>query len=308
MEELIKGRSFYNNGPIIIYGTGRSGTTIISEILFSQREVAWPSNYSAMFPKNLEFNLVRNVFQNRFWNVQGQKQQLNKISSLNKILFKPSEAYSVWNYLCGPELDFSRSFLSEPPNSVLIQNIRNYFNKLIYMQGCNRLGFKYTGPSRLIFMNAIFPNATYVEVVRDPLPTISSFLNTEFWKERGMKKLWWKGGYSKEEIEISKRFKDNPVLMTAFQYSKLRNISLKELLKTNVNNFTINYKDFVEKPNLIIEEVTDFLNLEIDEGISKYMKNNIIYKRNKSEKIYFDAITRKNIDLILNEDYDSIIV
>src|SRR5436305_12352172 len=92
--------------PIIIIGSGRSGTTIISEIIFRHESLAWPSNYQEKFPSLPETNLLRSFFDNRLWHVLGQKPQLNKVSSFNKFLFKHAEAYHFWEYLTGPRIDF----------------------------------------------------------------------------------------------------------------------------------------------------------------------------------------------------------
>ncbi len=36
--------------PIIIFGTGRSGTTIISDILFQHEDLAWHNNFQELIP------------------------------------------------------------------------------------------------------------------------------------------------------------------------------------------------------------------------------------------------------------------
>ena len=78
---------------------------------------------------------MRSVFENRLWNLKGQKPQLNKVSRINKILFKPAEAYGFWEYLTGPQIDFSRGFLvRERPTENDIKRIRKAFRKLVKYQ------------------------------------------------------------------------------------------------------------------------------------------------------------------------------
>ena len=72
------------SNPVIIIGSGRSGTTILSEIIFNHEQLAWPSNYQEMFPSLPQINLIRNIFDNKLWKIQGQKPQLNKVSIFNK--------------------------------------------------------------------------------------------------------------------------------------------------------------------------------------------------------------------------------
>jgi hypothetical protein len=81
--------------PIIFIGTGRSGTTVISGIIMRHRDLAFPSQYQNIFFMNPKINLVRNLFVNKFWKIYGQKKQLNKVSIINKYIFKPAEAYKM---------------------------------------------------------------------------------------------------------------------------------------------------------------------------------------------------------------------
>src|ERR1043166_167562 len=94
--------------PIIFIGSPRSGSTIISEIILRHPSLAWPSNYQERYPSSPEVNLIRILFENKLWCLQGQKHQLNKVSLINSFLFKPSEAYVFFDYVTGPRIDFTR--------------------------------------------------------------------------------------------------------------------------------------------------------------------------------------------------------
>ena len=53
--------------PIIIFGTGRCGSSILSEIVFRHPDLAYPSNYHEIFRGRKEVSLIRHLFDNR-WN------------------------------------------------------------------------------------------------------------------------------------------------------------------------------------------------------------------------------------------------
>ena len=53
--------------PIIFFGSGRSGTTILSEIIFQHEDLAWHSNYQELLPRSAMINLVRRLFENKYW-------------------------------------------------------------------------------------------------------------------------------------------------------------------------------------------------------------------------------------------------
>ena len=53
--------------PIILFGSGRSGTTIISEILFQHEDLAWHNNYQEILPLVPQVNYLRRLFDNKMW-------------------------------------------------------------------------------------------------------------------------------------------------------------------------------------------------------------------------------------------------
>jgi len=268
--------------PIIIIGSGRSGTTIISEIVFRHESLAWPSNYQEKFPGLIEINLFRNLFDNKLWHVLGQKPQLNKVSSLNKFLFKPAEAYHFWEYLTGPHIDFSRGFLiHDRATAEEAQKIRSSFHKLVKYQCKSRLAFKITGPSRIGYLLSIFPDAIFINVVREPLPTINSWLNVDFWQDKGKNKLWWKGAYTLHEEAWALKNSHKPELLAALQYKKLMDVTAREIEYHKPKCLTVSYEEFVGHPLQVIKKILDFVGLTQSLFIKKYLQHNKIYNQNK---------------------------
>lgn len=268
--------------PIVFVGSGRSGTTIISEIVFRHESLAWPSNYQEKFPKVTYVNLLRNFFDNKLWQLQGQKPQLNKVSALNKILFKPAEAYNFWEYLSGNNIDFSRGFLlNERTSESEASKIRSAFNKLVAYQSKKRLAFKITGPSRIGYLKSIFPDAVFINIVREPLPTINSWLNVEFWQDKGKNQLWWTGAYTAQEEDWAQKNADKPELLAAMQYKKLMDITAMEIKEHNANCLTIRYEDFVSNPTAVINSILDFSNLGSSPRVENYLQSIKIYNQNE---------------------------
>lgn len=272
--------------PVIIIGSGRSGTTIISEIVFRHESLAWPSNYQEKFPSLQAVNLIRNIFENKLWRVQGQKPQLNEVSAINKMAFKPAEAYNFWEYITGPRIDFSRGFLLDTvatPEEA--KKIRNIFNKLVSYQFKKRLAFKITGPSRIGYLKSIFPDAVFINIVRDPLPTINSWLNVEFWQDKGKHQLWWQGAYTPQEEEWAAKNADKHELLAAMQYKKLMDTTDMEIKKYHANCLTVRYEDFVQNPSAIINSILEFTELGKSALVEKYLQSIKIYNQNKNEAL-----------------------
>lgn len=289
--------------PIIFIGTGRSGTTIISEIVMRHRDLAFPFNYQNIFFRNPKINLIRNIFDNKFWKIYGQKKQLNKVSILNKYIFRPSEAYNMWDYLTGDDIDFSRGFLlNKKETDERISFIHHYFQKMIRYQNKKRLAFKITGPPRMEYLLSIFPDAYFIILKRKYIPTISSLLKVNYWKSGGLDTLWWTGAYSDEEKNWVNDNKDDPILLTTFQIKKIYEVIKMEAKKCNPNYIEVSYEDFVKKPGEEIIRILDFVNLEVDIACLNYLKKNRIYNRNKNDLEYFSREELEKINKILNMD------
>ncbi len=270
--------------PVIFIGSGRSGTTIISEIVFRHEELAWPSNYQERFPSLPSINLLRNLFENKLWYLQGQKRQLNKVSALNKFLFKPAEAYNFWEYLTGPSVDFSKGFLiNDRATESDVKRIQSAFNKLVNYQRKKRLAFKITGPSRMSYLTSIFPDAVFINIVRDPLPTINSWLNVDFWQDKGKHQLWWTGAYSKKEEQWAAANTGKPELLAGLQYKKLQDVTATEI-KAHIDRcLTVRYEDFVKSPTVTIKAILDFAGLKQSKLVEDYLTGIKIYDQNKTK-------------------------
>lgn len=272
----------YLSKPLIFIGSGRSGTTIISEIIFRHEELAWPSTFQDKFPSFTAINLLRNLFDNKLWQLHGQKPQLNKVSKFNKLFFKPSEAYFFWEHITGEQINFSRSFLLDDRASKNdSENIRAVFEKLVALQNRKRLAFKITGPSRIGYLTSIFPDAIFINITREPLPTIDSWLKVDFWQDKGKNQLWWTGAYTDEEITWAKENADKPSLLAALQYKKINDVTRDEIERFKVPCLTIRYEDFVEDAEQCIESIMRFTQLKPSVAIKRYLQQNKIYNQNK---------------------------
>ena len=288
--------------PIIFIGSGRSGTTIISEIIFQHPYLAWPSNYQEKYPKRHVINYIRRIFDNKAWSLVGKKKQLHSTSILNKYFFKPGECYKMWEFITSEHINFSRDFLLEEKEDLgKINFIRDYFTKMIKGQGRKRLAFKITGPPRIGYLLSIFPDAIFVLIRRKYIPTISSLLKVDFWGSRGMQNFWWKGPYSAEENEWAEKNKNSPAEITAYQLKKIRWAEDLEIKKYHPNILKVDYEDFVIQPKEHIKKILKHCNLDYDNRIDQFLIRNPIVSRNKKDEEYFDYDTLQKIEMVLKK-------
>ena len=291
--------------PVILLGTGRCGTTVLSEIIMRHPQLAYLSNYQVWFPSYPQINILRFLFENKFWQFRGQKKQLNRVRFFNKLSFYPVENYNWWGWITKGKVDMSRDFLLDKKASDEEKKfIRNYLEKLVKYQGKKRLCLKITGPSRISFIKSIFPDAIFIYVDREDVPTIKSFLNVPFWKDRGKSQLWWRGGYSEKELEILNKNDNNGLFLTAFQIKKLKQVFHYEKETYKPSLIKISYEDFIKDPKNEITKIINFCDLqENSEPCYDYLKSLNILDRNNVEGDFF---TLGELQLIENIKLDKL--
>src|SRR4051812_24966842 len=289
--------------PIIIFGTGRSGTTVTSDIIFHHEDLAWHSNYQELFPKFAGINYLRRIFDNSLWHISGMNTQNNK-SLINQIYFRPIERYDFWEAVTGPRINFSRNFLlNERATEEERINIRAFFSKMVKYQNRKRLAFKITGPSRMEYLQSIFPDAMFVQITRDPVATVRSWLEVK-WSNQITEQLWWEGAYNEEELAKAKEISKDQPLFAAFQYKKLMETTAYEIKKLNANVYTARYEDFVRQPKEFIEKLMEYVQLQPSKFVNAFMQKLFVQNRNDrvavSSKTALSDETKMKIMQIVN--------
>jgi hypothetical protein len=286
------GNEKYLQKPIIIIGSGRSGTTIMSEIIFQHEDLAWHSNYQEIIVFTPAINLLRHFFNNRFWRLKkfykyvgvSKNTRQKGQSKFDLVLFNPIERYNFWEYISGKRIDFSRGFLmNEKATQEEIKRIRSFLSKQVKYQGKKRLIMKFTGPARLEYLTSVFPDALVVNVVREPVATVRSWLEVGFWQRMGIDKLWWRGAYTPEEIAYAETIKNKPALITALQYKKLMETTQQEIDKLGLNIYECRYEDFVKDPKAFIYKMMQFMQLPPSKNVDAYLENMIVDNRNERQ-------------------------
>ena len=275
----------------IFFSLGRTGSTIIKEAVFCHRDLSYFSSYQQKYPSVLAVNYIRYLFDNKFYRLLGVKKQLNTTPGYNRLLFRSSEAYDVWDNLLGGEFSFSRSFCDETDLSRITRNHFASFVKSVQrIQGKDHFAAKVTGPSRLLLLDQLFENVKYVRVTRDILPTIHSFLKVKFWRDRSIEELWWTGAYTDDEIIEYNEYKHNPLYSTSFQLRKILSQTQFEIELLKPDIFTIKYENFVSNPEDILTKTLEWMGLSLDENCFNYLDSNKVVNRNVNyNKYYSDA-------------------
>jgi len=288
--------------PIILFGTGRSGTTIFMDALFQHQEIAFLPNHLERKPSWVWLNYLRNLHDNSYFRILKKRDGSLAQRITSPFLLKPVEGYCIWKHILPEHIDFSRSFLHDINlNEEEKKQIYEYFEDVIAKQSKSRLALKITGPGRLFFLSRLFPSAKFIWLKREFIPTLNSFLTVDFWKDRRIDELWWKSDKLIEKLNKLPEIMDDPVLFTAFQIHEILESIGKSIDELNLNIYTINYEDFTEQPINIMNEALEFCELSDDHACFSFLKNTTIENRNKSDSDYFDEQTLFKINKLRNK-------
>lgn len=277
--------------PIFFIGMGRSGSTILFEAFSYHKDLGWFSNYLSRYPNLNSINLLARLF----WSQRGEKAQGRSINIIKKRLPKAVEAYSIWEKLVGKK--FRYTFLRNiNPTEKEKEVTKKYVAQMLVYQGKNRFCAKITGPPRIHFLKNIFPDAFFVDLVRDPRAVIASQLGLELWKKRGgYTRPIWEDALDKESYRLWRVHNNSPVALAALQWGAVYEQTMEEKQSICGQYIKIHYEDFMENPVENIKKITQFTKLRPSNIIIKFVKQN--QYKNMNYK-YSKQLSKKEIELI----------
>jgi hypothetical protein len=274
---LIKNLSY---NPIFILGLHRSGTSILYKML------AKTDCFNIVTAYNLiKFNeLLHN-------HVNGKEKDAKK--NLEKYFFEIGiTKRAIDNLEVKPDFAEEYGFLLSNLDSPCklddnnIEVLDDLCKKIMYISGNNKpilLKNPYDF-SNFLYIKNKFPNAKFVFIHRNPISVINSSINA------------WRVLFEKKNPYtslLSKRYEKNFVnplqhKFIKFYFSSKGFFGLRSVIKL-VNNSTdyymenidkldlncfisIKYEDLCNDPNMIIRNITDFLECSIDIDFAKYIK------------------------------------
>lgn len=169
--------------PIFIIGSGRSGTTLLLNLLAKHPDLAWFSNYVDFYPDKHWIMILSRL---REIPVVG-----SKISGLIPGILHSHESINIYKYCGIHNLIYDKKApLTE--NDVTPQSatcFRDIVAKCLRFSGKSRFLNKNTNNcARIRYLNAIFPKSKYIHIIRDGRAVSNSLINVDWWSDLT---LWW---------------------------------------------------------------------------------------------------------------------
>jgi Sulfotransferase family len=260
---------------LFIVGTGRCGSTMVSEVIVRHPDIGFISNIDAYLPFGSKGRWNSALYRQTPTGL-GQRDRLGLHLIQSRIHFGPSEAYNAFNREVSPLVSRPWRDLSRDDVTPWLRNrFRHFFEQRIAAQGTNAFMHKFTGWPRTGFIHEIIPEAKFLHVIRDGRAAASSMLQRPHWPgylgpfgwghgplPEAYQKEWERSGHS----FVTFAGLDWKVMMDAFEVAR----------RTIPDNLwmDVRYEDFVEEPRRHTEKILDFLGVSWDnrfeQGFSKY--------------------------------------
>jgi hypothetical protein len=219
---------------VIIHGPGRSGTTVLSQILSTHSAFAWISGYVNRFPDHpilAVFNRVMAI------------SMVERLSRFKRYWPRPAEAYRFWNHyfplFSDPETRSKAKQHDRPEECITaIRRVQRYHGK-------RRFITKITGAPRSGELAAVFDAPQVAYIHRDPRAVVASY-----YKQR------W--GYK----TAPERFAGKTEIELLSEYVKRYEMSFKG--RDSLKSFEfidLLYEEMVEVPDLFFRKLLSQLGL-----------------------------------------------
>jgi hypothetical protein len=289
--------------PVFFIGMPRSGTTLIFEAFARHPLLGWPSNYTDKYPRLPWLNAIGPLLRNRWIDVSARKKQYGGASLVNRFVPYPAEAYPFWDHYSG--VDFARSYLrATVVDARAAQSLRRAVAAVLRWQNRPRFTAKLTGPSRMQFLLQVFPEARFVQVVRDGRAVTHSLMKVRFWKKLGGTEApFWDGGPD-DLVKTWDREERDPAILAALQWKHIVRETRREGSELGPTRYReIRYEDFVCNPQRWIGELYQFSELSVSHRASAFLARgpHVLNMNDKFRQDFGEAYVQRLTELMQPE-------
>jgi len=253
---------------------GRSGTTLLFECLATHPDVGWLAHHANRYPGRPELYALTRLCD---WSLSFRKsieRSDQRRSLLEKIRLGPAEAYETWEALCGEKI--RNSWLEGVrPSPQEREDVHGLVRAVLRWSAKSRFAAKLTGPPRIGFLQAIFPDAIFVHVVRDGRAVARSLLRVDFWRNSfRLREPAWKDGFPAAYEALWHAHEDSPLALAALQWRHVIEVARREASALAPGQYhELRYEDLLADPERRLDELLRVAALAPSTRVQRFLRS-----------------------------------
>lgn len=239
--------------PLLLLGTGRSGTTLALELLGCHPELAWISQYTNRFPRRCELAfLSRIVDHDRLARLIPWEQKLRP---------RPVEANNMLRSVTDGRFWERRRLSASDVDEAVRRQYQTMVRRHLHWHGKGRFLQKHTGYPRTDYLRAIFPDGRFVHVLRDGRAVANSLLGVGFF-DGTMES--WRWGPMRPEFEQEYLASGRaPVVLAAIVWKTLVDMIRPAMDELPAGQgLTVRYDQILADPHRTLATILEFAELD----------------------------------------------
>lgn len=268
---------------VFLFGTGRSGTTLLLRMLASHPDLAWFSNLNEKMPSWPLLSML-----SRFRNLDATSAEFK---GWKRLIPMPAEAIEVPRYLTDGVFQTRGLLTSDDIDSAITDRYRDYLSTVKKWQGQERILHKHTGFARLDFLSQVDPGGRFVQIVRDGRAVAYSLMRVDWWSNE--QKTWWgpmSEAYEHEFIESG----EDPLVLAGIVWKHLLDVTAMEAEKLEAGRMqTVSYSEFVRQPREHMEMICQHCELDFSD---RYQKRLDKFRIRDADEAWKTGLTTEEID------------
>lgn len=289
--------------PIFFVGVPRSGTTVIFNTFAARPDIAWFTQHMNRFPRWPSVTALARIADR----IPGARKSILRSDDgkrwREKMRIGPVEAYPIWERYVGKRFLYE-SLVGERPTSEQEERLRSLIAKLLRYQGKDRFATKITGPARIGFLDAVFPDARFMHIVRDGRAVARSLMKVGFWggtwRERSVA---WGGVLGEDELAHWHELGEEPLALAALQWQALIRGAREEARQFAPDRYAeVRYEDFVADPHATIDEMTAFCALPDRPEPHEFLARRVEVRDMNRRSAALSATDREMLDELIGEE------
>jgi hypothetical protein len=251
------------DNPIIIFGSGRNGSTALQNRMAHHPEIAWISDRLANrrphrpgYNRLLMHGLDVPILKGYLWNN-----------------YHPGECYMFWDFYSKSFRNPFRDLLAEDATQQDKQVFPFVFSSLVTSKR-HRLLLKITGWPRLGWLQEVFPKAKFIHLVRDGRAVANSLLKVDFWTGWQGPTNWRRGELDPHDQQVWEKHGRSFVALAGLEWNIGCAAAASGISRLPAGStIEVRYEDLCADGLREMAKLLDFVNLDFPKPYRDYLSS-----------------------------------